>query len=129
MKRILLLIGCGVILLSACALFVIWIFIGQSVNKNIDVAKERYPGSPEDALIAFLMDGDNAAADRTHTAIWTLGQIKSEKALPILKELYNEDPEGRTCYGKHDSMLCQCEIHKALVAIEGRSPFTHAWMK
>lgn len=27
----------------------------------------------------------------------------------------NISPEGKTCYGRHDSLLCQYEIHKAIV--------------
>jgi hypothetical protein len=50
-------------------------------------------------------------------AIWTLGQIHSEKAIPVLQGLCHNDPEGKTCYGKHDSVLCQYEIFKALKLI------------
>jgi len=38
--------------------------------------------------------------------------------LPLLKDHYKNDPKGKTYYGKHDEMLCQYEIHKAIVAIE-----------
>ena len=69
-------------------------------------------------MISFLLDENNSAYDRTHTAIWTLGRIRSEKALPILYEYYRDDPEGRTCYGRHETELCQYEIRKAIVAIE-----------
>jgi len=86
------------------------------VEKNIEITKKQYPGAAEDALIAFLLNTTNSPRDRTHIAIWTLEQIQSEKAKPVLRELYKNDPEGKTCSGKHDSVLCQYEIYKALNA-------------
>ena len=106
-----------------------YIWIGHDVKDNINIAKQQYPGSAEDALISFLMDEKNSTYDRTHTAIWTLGQIRSEKALPILYEHYKNDPEGKTCYGRHNAELCQYEIHKAIVAIERGWWFSHARLK
>jgi hypothetical protein len=55
-------------------------------------------------------------------AIYTLGQINSKKALPILKGLYKNDPKGKTCHGKHDSVLCQKGIHTAIETIELDDP-------
>ena len=119
MKRIL--IGFGI---SLAALFLILILlrpffrIGHDINERISIAQQRYPGTAEDALIAYLLDTKNSPNDRSHIAIWTLGQIRSEKSLPVLRELYKNDPEGKTCYGKHDSVLCQYEIYKAIHAKE-----------
>ncbi len=116
MKRILLIIGASIILLFVCAALAIHIWIGHGVKENIKIAKEKYPGTAEDALIAFLLDTTNSPHDRTHIAIWTLGQIQSEKAVPVLSEIYKNDPEGKTCFRRHDSVLCQYEIYKALNA-------------
>ncbi len=96
----------------------IYFWIDSDVKKNIAIAKEKYSGTAEDALIAYLLDTTNTTHDRTHIAIWTLGQIQSEKAKPVLRKLYKNDPEGKTCNGKHDSVLCQYEIYKALHAEE-----------
>jgi hypothetical protein len=98
----------------------------QSVKSNIELAKAQYPGIAEDALIAFLTDTNQTVNNRTHIAIWTLGQIRSEKALPLLKALYKDDPKGETCFGRHDSLLCQYEIYKAIQAIEKRGLFSFA---
>jgi hypothetical protein len=46
------------------------------------------------AAAAYLLDEHNTMENRTHLAIWTLGQIRSEKALPVLKNLYRDDPDG-----------------------------------
>ena len=126
MKRILIFIGIGILLILFCGLFALNIWIGHDVKENIHIVKQQYPGLTEDALISFLLDENNSTYDRTHTAIWTLGRIRSEKVLPILYELYINDPEGKTCYGVHDSHLCQYEIHKAIVSIKKGWLFSHA---
>lgn len=116
MKRILIILGAGIIIVFICFVLIVNLWIGNTVKKNIEIAEEKYSGTAEDALIAFLLDTTNSPRDRTHIAIWTLGQIQSEKAKPVLRELYKNDPEGKTCSGKHDSVLCQYEIYKALNA-------------
>jgi len=118
MKRFLLISGIGVTALIITGSSTLYIWIGSSVKENIAFAQARYPGAAEDALLALLQDDDALTNDKTHIAVWTLGQIKSEKALPLLKELYRDDPEGETCFGKHNEMICQYEIYKALEAIE-----------
>lgn len=114
-KTILLIIGIlfTLALLGSVAMY---IWIDRDVKSNIQIAKEKYDGKAEDALIAYLLDTTNSPFDRSHVAIWTLGQIHSEKAIPILTRLYENDPEGKTCKGRHDSVLCQREIYKALNA-------------
>ena len=94
------------------------ILINHGVKERISIAQEKYPGNAENALLAFLADTANSPRERTDVAIWTLGQIQSQKALPVLKELYNSDPDGKTCYGRHDSVLCQYDLYKAIRAIE-----------
>jgi len=86
--------------------------------EHIDIATEMYEGGAEEALIAMLLDDKTSFEKKTHTAIWTLGQLKSEKALHILKDMYKDDPKGETCYGRHDSKVCQYEVYKSINAIE-----------
>lgn len=124
MKRPIIIISI-VFAIILCSLIAMNIWIGIDAKENIKIAKQQYPGIAEDALISFLMDTNNSANDRTHIAIWTLGQIRSEKALPVLQELYKNDPKGKTCYGKHDSLLCQYEIYKAIRSIEKGGLFSH----
>jgi hypothetical protein len=126
MKRIVILILGGLLLVAVLAFAAIRIWIGNEVKENIALAEEKYPGTAEEALIAFLRDENNSPRERTFIAVWTLGQIQSEKALPDLQEFYKDDPKGNTCYGKHDSVLCQYEIHKAMASIEGRRLFIYA---
>jgi hypothetical protein len=92
----------------------------EGVIKNIKIAEEKYSGNAEDALIAYLLDTNNTFNNRSNIAIWTLGRIKSKKALPIILQLYRDDPSGVTCKGRHDSVLCQRVLHNAILAIESK---------
>ena len=122
MKRTITFIVAGFLVLTILLFLAIQIWIGHSIKENITIAKNHYPGSAEDALIAYLSDTTNSPDNRTHIAVWTLGQMRSEKALPYLNDLYNDDPQGRTCKGKHDSVICQYEIRKAIASIESGLP-------
>lgn len=118
LKKILLYSVISFVILVVATYAGLYIWIDNSVKENIATAIEKYGGSPEDALITFLQDTNNTPHDRTHLAIWTLGQIRSDKAMPVLKELYLNDPEGITCKGRHNQVLCQREIYKAMHAAE-----------
>ncbi|HEY5124893.1 MAG TPA: HEAT repeat domain-containing protein [Ignavibacteria bacterium] len=122
MKRVLFIIGISLTVIFFCFFLAMRIWCGHGIKERISIAKQQYSGTAEDALIAYLSDTTHSTRDRSDVAIWTLGQIRSQKALPILKELYKNDPEGKTCKYHHDSVLCQYEIHKAIVSIE------HGWL-
>jgi hypothetical protein len=122
MKRTVVLIGIGFSVIIICLVLAMRIWIGHDIKVNIAVAKKQYPGKAEDALITYLLDTTNSPRNRSQVAIWTLGQIRSKKALPVLYELYRNDPEGKTCNGRHDLVLCQYEIHKAIVSVG------HKWL-
>jgi hypothetical protein len=121
-KRLLIKIGIVLTVILFCFILAMRIWIGHDIKENIALAKNHYPSKAEDALIAYLLDTNNSPNDRSQMAIWTLGQIRSKKALPVLTELYKNDPEGKTCKGHHNSVLCQYEIHKAMVSID------HSWL-
>lgn len=56
-------------------------------------------------------------ADRNH-AVWALGQMAAEPALPALKAYF----DGRKC--EHETRLCQHGLEKAIRMIERRREFT-----
>jgi len=118
MKRAIIIVAASLIVVFIGGVTIIMLSINHGIKERIGIAQEKYQGNAEDALIAYLSDTTNSPQDRSDVAIWTLGQIQSRKALPILKEMYNSDPEGKTCHGRHDSVLCQYEIYKAIRAIE-----------
>jgi hypothetical protein len=121
----LVILAAGALLFSAA----LYSWNGITIRMHIRTAQEAYPGNAEEALIAMLRDTTRSTYVRTHTAIWTLGQIQSEKALPLLQELSLDDPDGTTCYGKHDSLLCQYEIHKAIRSIQHQRLFAHGHLR
>jgi hypothetical protein len=122
MKRVLFIIGISLTIIIIGLFLAMRIWCGHGIKERIRIAKQQYSGIAEVALIAYLSDTNHTPRDRSDVAIWTLGQIKSKKALPILKELYKNDPQGKTCKYHHDTVLCQYEIHKAIVSIE------HKWL-
>jgi len=128
MKRILIYSGIGITLVFL-GLASLQFWIGQRVKSNIQLAQEKYGGTAEDALIAFLQDENNSAMDRSHIAVWTLAQIESDKALPVLYQYYKNDPDGNTCYGRHHTELCQYEIYKAIRSIEKGETFSYSNLK
>lgn len=107
----------------------LFFWIEQDVDNNIQLAEYLYKTDGEDALISYLEDEKNSYYSRSHLAIWTLGKIRSQKALPVLKKYYLNDPEGRSCKGMHHDRLCQYEINKAIKAIETGSLFSYSSLK
>ncbi len=129
MKRVLIILSVSIICITIIGLMVLNFWIRRDVKANIELAQEKYSGTPEEALIAFLKDENNTTIDRTHIAIWTLGQIESEKALPILQDYYKNDPKGETCFERHDIMICQYEIYKAIQTIENGKLISYRRLK
>lgn len=116
MKRVLIIIASIFVFFLVAGFIGIYIWIDRDVRKNIVLAQTKYTGKAEDALIAYLLDETNSPQNRSHIAVWTLGQIQSQKAIPILEGIYHNDPEGKTCKGRHNTVICKYEIHKALHA-------------
>lgn len=125
MKKFLIITGSALTGILLTGFIVLYFWTGSYIIRNIELARNKYGGSAEDALISYLADESNSFNDRTHKAVWTLGMIKSEKALPLLKSLYKDDPEGKTCHGRHSSVLCQYELYKAIEKIETGRLFTY----
>ena len=120
--KTLIIVLASVVVLFAVSVMAMNVWIRSDVKKNISIALEKYPGTAEEALISFLQDEKNSPTDRTHIAIWTLGMLKSEKALPILRSYYKGDPKGETC--QHDRMICQYGLHKAIKQIESKGYYS-----
>lgn len=121
MKQIVIALVSIMIVLILGMLLSLHLWIRRDVKENIASVTQKYPGNSEDVLIAYLLDENNSPTNRSHIAVWTLGQIHSQKALPVLHTFYKNDPEGKSCFGQHHTLLCQRELHKAIISIEKKS--------
>jgi hypothetical protein len=114
-RRTFLITGISLFVIVGGAFLTFRIMIGHGIKENIAIAKKEHPGKAEDALLSYLADSTKTPHKRTDVAVWTLGQIRSRKALPVLKSLYKDNPYYHC---NHNTELCQYEIHKAIVSIE-----------
>jgi hypothetical protein len=81
--------------------------IGLGVRKFSQLAQEQYPSDRVSALIKMVECESCPMADRNH-AVWALGQLADQRALPILEKHYT----GKPC--DHVNEVCQYELDKAL---------------
>lgn len=89
--------------------------IGLDVKQRCEIAQDRYEGDCTEALIAYLKDENNSYHSR-NSAIWALGQIGDEKALPTLKSLYTGNIPNREPL---DQAISQYELKKAINLTSG----------
>jgi HEAT repeat protein len=105
-------------------LFVAYLLICFDINSSVKEisadAIQQYPGDRIEALITYV-DSENKSLMQRNRAVWALGQIGDQRALPILTASYTGGP----C--DHDSRLCQGEIQKAIKLCEGSFNAT-AWL-
>ena len=107
-------VGCG---LAALFLLVTSTWIGFSVKEKCMLAQGIYawdlPAGRQgcvDALSEHLEDENNPFGER-NDAIWTLGQLGDERALPVLEKYYTGNMPKREPW---DEMISQYELKKAI---------------
>ena len=88
------------------------VLIGGQVREAICLAQATEPGDPIRALLA-VANSTNYSISERNTAIWSLGQLGSSRALEPLVALYT----GASCPGSSD--LCQYELEKAINLCRG----------
>ena len=87
--------------------------IGLSVSQKCEVAQDKYAGDCVEALIAYLDDETNSYKSR-NSAIWALGQLGDNRALPALRKLYVGKIPPRE---PADKMISQYSLKKAISLI------------
>ena len=88
--------------------FVMICFSIRSGVKEISAeATQQYPGDRIEALITYVKS-ENRSLRKRNRAVWALGQIGDDRALPVLEKSYTGGP----C--DHDNLLCQGELQKAI---------------
>jgi hypothetical protein len=83
-------------------------------------AMREFPGDEVEALRSFVQSENHALAERTE-AVHALGQIGSERALPVLVRYYT----GREC--EHSKFMCQKELRKAMDRCSGKN-WAPSWL-
>lgn len=105
-------------------LLVAFVLICCSIRSGVrDISAEatkQYPGDRVEALISYVQNKNNSLRKRD-LAVWALGQIGDQRALPTLEKSYTSGP----C--DHDSRLCQGELQKAIKLCKGGVNAT-AWL-
>ncbi len=113
MRRKLLLAGAGLLVLLMLALAAIIVSIRSGLQRFSDDAIARFPGDRTGALIRLVDCETCSMTDRNH-AVWALGQMVKERAIPVLRKHF----DGQPC--THATRLCQYELGKAIRMIETR---------
>ena len=105
-------------------LFVAYLVVCWSIRSSVKemsaIATRQYPGDRIEALVRYV-DSENHSLRERNRAVWALGQIGDERALPALEKLYTGEP----C--DHDNSLCQRELQRAITACKGAFNAT-AWL-
>lgn len=105
-------VGISILLL----LFVIGgIWIGHEVKSNCFLAQNAYGGECVTALTQLLNDKNRSFRER-NSAIWTLGQLADQRALPVLEKYYTGHiPDREPLNGT----ISQYELSKSLKLVRG----------
>ena len=107
----------GAIGLSILLLFLVvgisW--IGHEVKYQCQSAKKTYGGDCVESLSSLLKDENRGFNDR-NSAIWALGQLGDNRALPVLQTYYTGIIPAREPL---DQSLSQYELKKAIKLTSG----------
>jgi len=97
--------------------------IGYGVKERCQLAQEKYSGDCVHALTQYLEDEDNPFRGR-NSAIWALGQLGDERALPALERLYTGNIPPRESLSQG---ISQYELKKAIKLISGFNITAFFW--
>lgn len=112
-------VGVGVFILF---FLVTTTWIGVDVREKCLVAQGRYDNEDcVESLILALKDEENSIRER-NGAIWALGQLGDDRALPVIKEFYTGIIPDREPY---DETLSQYEMKKAINLLESDFNLSH----
>ncbi len=108
-------------LVILCVLFILFVWQTHSAVESICAeACQEYPGEKVAALIVYI-SSDAHSLQKKNRAIWALGHIGNERALPTLEKLHT----GKPC--DHDKFVCQHELRKAIKKIKGETLNLYFW--
>jgi hypothetical protein len=104
-----------------------WMFwqLQAPVKSRCAKAQEEFGGDCVEALTKVL-ESDHHSYLEKNRAVWALGQLADERALPLLRGLQSGVPCQRPC--RKDSHICQHEVEKAVKWCEKGTLFSR-WMR
>lgn len=97
------------------------VWIGFGVKERCLLAQGRYGGDCVEALSKHIEDENNPYGER-NSAIWALGQLGDERALPTLDKYYTGDIPDREPWNE---VISQYELSKAIKLSKGSFNITH----
>ena len=103
--------GLAVAMAMSLLLAGVVISIRSGLQHDCDQAVARFPGDRVEALIQ-VVDCESCAFRDRNRAVWALGQMREERAIPVLRKYF----DGERC--THSTRLCQKELRKAIHWIE-----------
>jgi hypothetical protein len=102
----------GAAIAAALALVGLQQYIAWEARWTGDRARAQFGGDRVTAL-ARVVDCEARGLRQRDRAVWALGELKDERALPVLRSYYR----GGKC--DHARELCQYELDKAMRKISG----------
>lgn len=93
-----------------------WAMIEWGIHSAQKSAVAQFPGRDASQALIDLVNCEKCAMEQRNRAVWTLGQIREQRALPVLHSHFYDGP----C--NHSKSLCQHELRKALKRIESQPP-------
>jgi len=111
-SRVTMALGVLALLAGLAAFVLVSLWIGTDVRAIATTATQHHQGDHVEALMQFVEDTSHSVRDRNR-AVWALGQLGDQRALPVLRKHYS----GRPC--DHATMLCQHELDKAIKLLDG----------
>lgn len=112
-----LIIGAGGLAYSLRGIFV-------DVSDMCEAATSRYGGDNVEALMA-LIESENSSTREKNAAIWALGQIGDQRALPLLQRVDTDEIQAKPY--NSDQYIVQYRVEKAIRQIQSRFSLTR-WM-
>jgi hypothetical protein len=93
-----------------------WAMIEWGVASAQRSAVAQFSGRDSSQALIDLVNCENCAMEQRNRAVWTLGQIREQRALAALHQHFYDGP----C--DHSKFICQHELRKALKRIESQPP-------
>jgi len=93
-----------------------WAMIEWGIHSAQKSAAAQFPGRDSSQALIDLVNCENCAMEQRNRAVWTLGQIREQRALAALHKHFYDGP----C--NHSKFICQHELRKALKRIESQPP-------